>query len=130
MSNHKRWGHRQHNHKRKPKPSHVTSEIIVWEELVAHEPLLNKLLIVARGIKDEGIYFCRDQFWRSLPNKPGFRKFFADIGAPGTQARFFKPKRLGMSHAIPFCKRCHRAVTVGVLMPMAIEGWWKQPLES
>lgn len=112
MSNHKRWGHRQHNHKRKPKPSHVTSEIIVWEELVAHEPLLNKLLIVARGIKDEGIYFCRDQFWRSLPNKPGFRKFLRRYWGSRHTGSFLQTQeawdvaRDTILQALPPCRNC------------------------
>ena len=66
MSNHKRWGHRQHNHERKRKPSHVTSELIVWDELVAHEPRLNDVLIAARATKGDGSIFAETKLGRAI----------------------------------------------------------------
>jgi len=38
----------------------TNTKVITWEELVAHEPSLNDLLIEARSIKDDyGSYFCK-----------------------------------------------------------------------
>ena len=115
MSNHKRWGHRQNNHERKRKPSHVTSELIVWDELVAHEPRLNDVLIAARATKGDGKYFCRDETWQGyFPGKPGFKKLLDPlVGWGATQAKTFlntadawNVARDTILHALPPCRNC------------------------
>lgn len=55
---------------------HCTPEVIVWEELAAHEPDLNDLLAEVRSIKDDGgPYFCKHDAWAfGWKNHAAFKK--------------------------------------------------------
>ena len=102
---------------RKPvtKPEKYNRKIITWEELVAHEPDLNDLLIEARSIKDDGCYFCNHEayaigykkhrsFKKSLHHLVGFGSRHRNSFLSTSQAWDVAVQTI--LEALPPCRNC------------------------
>ncbi|MBM4070268.1 MAG: hypothetical protein FJ271_15130 [Planctomycetes bacterium] len=100
------------------KPTKITPDVIVWDELVAHEPRLNDRLIEALSIPDDGGYFCRDEAWQgrrgikdSLSHLVGFGSCHHDSFLATQQA--WDVARDALLEALPPCRNCGCCVSDG-----------------
>ena len=101
---------------KKPRPSHVSLDTVTWEEISAHEPALNDLLIEARSTKDDGQYFCKHEAYASgHKNHVSFKKRLNQlVGFSAKKHRGFflateQAWRVATNtilEALPLCRTC------------------------